>query len=163
EPDRDHGYCIDDNARALILTQKFRAIGAHEAVLARLETIYAKFVEDGWNASRGRFRNFMDEHGAWLEDVGSEDSNGRTFWCLGEVAPRAAHRGLGKWALDLARRTAPLFLSLQPLRAQVFCLLGADAALRVAPEDNALMALIERGAETLRSAFAASRRADWVW
>ncbi len=73
-PDRDHGYCIDDNARALIMMVR----RGDDRRTAALSSTYAAFVQHGWHPSRRRFRNFMGYDRRWLEECGSEDSNGRT-------------------------------------------------------------------------------------
>ena len=76
-PDRRHGYCIDDNARALMLMS---AIDDLDPVLRdKWTTIYASFLQYAWNPDARRFRNFMNFDRTWCEDVGSEDSNGRTL------------------------------------------------------------------------------------
>ncbi|MGH7004455.1 MAG: glycosyltransferase family 4 protein, partial [Alphaproteobacteria bacterium] len=78
-PDRSHGYCVDDNARALLLACALNKPGEQrlaEALTARL----AAFVQHAWNPDTRRFRNFMSFDRSWLEESGSEDSHGRTLW-----------------------------------------------------------------------------------
>ena len=84
-PDRAHGYCVDDNARALLVACALNAPGEQrlpETLTARL----AAFVQHAWNPDTRRFRNFMSFDRRWLEETGSEDSHGRTLWALGECA-----------------------------------------------------------------------------
>src|SRR6266567_2348650 len=84
-PDRSHGYCVDDNARALLLACALNNPGEQplpEVLTAR----FAAFVQHAWNPDAKRFRNFMGFNRTWLEDFGSEDSHGRTLWALGEGA-----------------------------------------------------------------------------
>ena len=84
-PDRSHGYCVDDNARALLLACALNNPG--EARLSEVLTArFAAFVQHAWNPDTRRFRNFMGFNRTWLEDTGSEDSHGRTLWALGECA-----------------------------------------------------------------------------
>ncbi|MET0375215.1 MAG: glycosyltransferase family 4 protein, partial [Rhizorhabdus sp.] len=71
-PDRDHGYCVDDNARALILMHRLG--DARSPRSEALATVYASFVQHAWNPSSGAFRNFMSYDRRWLEEVGSQDS-----------------------------------------------------------------------------------------
>lgn len=86
-PDRSHGYCVDDNARALLLACALNDPG--EARLPEVLTArFAAFVQHAWNRDTRRFRNFMGFNRTWLEDSGSEDSHGRTLWALGECAQR---------------------------------------------------------------------------
>ena len=81
-PDRSHGYCVDDNARALLLACALNEPG--ERPLADVLTArFAAFVQHAWNPDTGRFRNFMGFNRTWLEDKGSEDSHGRTLVGLG--------------------------------------------------------------------------------
>ena len=90
-PDRAHGYCVDDNARALLLACALNGPGEQrlpEAWTAR----FAAFVQHAWNPDTRRFRNFMSFDRRWLEDRGSEDSHGRTLWALGECARGDAMR-----------------------------------------------------------------------
>jgi len=71
--DRAHGYCVDDNARALLFFQTLASSG--EAQLP--EPVTATFC--GIRSARlepdtRRFRNFHGLRRRWLEATGSEDS-----------------------------------------------------------------------------------------
>jgi hypothetical protein len=84
-PDRSHGYCVDDNARALLLACALNSPG--EQGLSEIMTArFAAFIQHAWNPDTKRFRNFMGFNRRWLEDKGSEDSHGRTLWALGVCA-----------------------------------------------------------------------------
>ena len=100
-PDRSHGYCVDDNARALLLACALNNAG-EQPLSDVLTSRFAAFVQHAWNPDTGRFRNFMGFNRAWLEDKGSEDSHGRTLWALGECA-RAddTARRADQWAASL--------------------------------------------------------------
>jgi glycosyltransferase involved in cell wall biosynthesis len=82
-PDFRHGYCTDDNARALILIARLRSQHLMTPALEQLATSYAAFLNYAWCASTKKFRNFMSYGRAWMEDVGSDDSNGRAMQALG--------------------------------------------------------------------------------
>ena len=84
-PDRLHGYCVDDNARALLLACALNAPG-ERPLEDMLTARFAAFVQHAWNPDVRRFRNFMGFDRTWLEDQGSEDSHGRTLWALGECS-----------------------------------------------------------------------------
>src|ERR1700704_1518789 len=71
-PDRAHGYCVDDNARALLLASGLPNSG--EAPLpGALTSRFAAFIQHAWNPDTRRFRNFMSYERRWLEESGSED------------------------------------------------------------------------------------------
>ena len=160
-PDRNHGYCVDDNARALILTQRAYEAGARGPALGRLASTYAAFVEHAWNPSLGRFRNFMSYDRAWLEEVGSEDSFGRAFWSLGETALRTRDPELRAWALYLAQRVTPHFAEIGSLRSIGFgalALCALDAA-----GVQGLRPMLSDAAEHIAGKLKEGRRIGWDW
>ncbi|WP_324806396.1 glycosyltransferase family 4 protein [Sphingomonas sp. LY29] len=157
--DRHHGYCIDDNARAL-LAMVLRGNGPDEQQLA---SSYAAFVDHGWNADTGRFRNFMGFDRRWLEDVGSDDSNGRTLWAIGLTAARAPWHGIQQWAEAMFDRVAPHVLELDSPRTRAFAALGADEYLALKPGHDLSIELMRRCGEQLLRCHAAASRPDWNW
>lgn len=160
-PDRRHGYCIDDNARALRLLCVTRV--GDPAERRRLTQIYAAFVEHGWNGETGRFRNFMGYDRRWLELEGSEDSNGRTLWALGDVMLTAPSRALCRWATGLFNKALPLAEEFRAPRAQAFAMLGMAAALRVEPGHLLARSLLRRAVESLKTLFAQVQQPNWCW
>ena len=82
-PDRNHGYCTDDNARALLLSVMLQNEIQDVDELNRLTSIYLSFIDYAYNPETGKFRNFMNYERGWLDREGSEDSIGRTAWALG--------------------------------------------------------------------------------
>jgi glycosyltransferase involved in cell wall biosynthesis len=155
-PDRAHGYCVDDNARALMLMNR---LGGND----RLTTIFAAFVQNAWNADRQEFRNFMGFGRHWLEDIGSEDSCGRTIWALGATAKEGRTPALRRWARGLFDQTAMSALTFRSPRAIAFSVLGADYTLDTDACDAVALQIIERGAERLLTLYSAVRTSDWCW
>src|ERR1700730_11506567 len=99
-PNRSHGYCVDDNARALLLScalAKFGEPQLPETMTAR----FAAFVQHAWNPETRRFRNFSSYDRQWLEESGSEDSHGRTLWALAECACEDSDPSRRKWGAAL--------------------------------------------------------------
>lgn len=85
-PDRNYGYCTDDNARALLLTVLLQNEVQEVDEINQLTSIYLSFLDYAYNPDNGKFRNFMNYERKWLEKEGSEDSFGRTMWALGYTA-----------------------------------------------------------------------------
>lgn len=78
EPRIEHGYTTDDNARALVVVSRARALGSdadHEP--------YLGFVLGG--AVAGGWHNRMSPSGQWVDRRGSDDCHGRVIWGLGEL------------------------------------------------------------------------------
>ena len=160
-PDRRHGYCIDDNARALMLMSAVPELDA--ATRDKWTTIYASFVQYAWNPEARRFRNFMNFDRTWCEDVGSEDSNGRTLWALG-VTARDAHEAKHRdWARAMFDSTATLALELESPRAQAFAMLGAAAMLEASPRHELATQILRRFPDEHLKLLDAARRPEWGW
>ncbi len=157
-PDRHHGYCIDDNARALLLSCML--CGAqeeefHDALSAR----FAAFVQHAFNPDNSRFRNFMGYDRRWLEECGSEDSHGRTLWALGTCAREDADTARRRWAADLFAKALEITGTFTSPRAWAFTLLGLEAHC-VGPVAEHLRTHL---ADRLLSLLIATERRDWVW
>ena len=133
-PDRAHGYCVDDNARALLLACALNNTG-EQPLSDVLTTRFAAFVQHAWNPDTRQFRNFMGFNRTWLEDKGSEDSHGRTLWALGQSARTDASPSRRQWATGLFAEALPTVESFRSPRAWAFALLGLDAYCAVAPDD----------------------------
>ncbi len=160
-PDRRHGYCIDDNARALILMTQIEELD--EEVRDRWTTVYASFVQHAWNGEARRFRNFMHFDRSWCEETGSEDSNGRALWALGVTArdaPMAKHRD---WAHTLYDQTADIAFDLGSPRAQAFAMLGAAAMLDIDARHPVARETLARFGDFFVSLLAEARRPEWQW
>ncbi len=156
-PDRAHGYCIDDNARALMLACKDSRMAPNWL------PVFAGFVEHAWNPDTRRFRNFMNFDRSWKEHAGSEDSCGRAVWALGVTAARAPVPGFRTWARKLYELTIEPLAQLRSPRAQAFMMLGTAALTEADPADPPLARLLIRWGERLAGLWSEYRRLGWEW
>ena len=106
-PNHHEGYCTDDNARALILTVLLEELGKDSHELHSLASTYAAFLNYAFNEQTNRFRNFLSFDRRWLEDDGSDDSQGRAVWALGTCVGRSRRRGFQAWAVELFAKALP--------------------------------------------------------
>jgi glycosyltransferase involved in cell wall biosynthesis len=161
-PDRSHGYCVDDNARALLLACALNNPG--EQRLSEILTArFAAFVQHAWNPDTRRFRNFMGFNRTWLEDKGSEDSHGRTLWALGECARRDASPSRRRWAAALFAEALPTAKTLRSPRAWAFSLLGLNSYCAVAPGDLHAQEIRYLLVDRLMACLTAVETPDWIW
>ena len=158
-PNRDHGYCIDDNARAL-MTMIRRGDDRRAAALA---SVYAAFVQHGWNPAQRRFRNFMGFDRRWLEECGSEDSNGRTIWALGMAAMHSPWPSLRDWALKLFDESASIAAELKAPRARAFAAFGGLELLQAHPDHLLARELASQSAKQLVRLHDQYARDGWDW
>ena len=161
-PDPNHGYCIDDNARALIAALYYAGLSDDGRLDVPLHR-YLAFLTYAFNEDKKVFRNFMSYDRKWLEEVGSMDSQGRTIWALGYavmLAPDEMVRGLAGTYLE---KGLPAIEDLTYIRSWAFSLIGLDAFLSVEPEQREARELRDRYAERLLAGWKAHATADWPW
>jgi glycosyltransferase involved in cell wall biosynthesis len=161
-PDRLHGYCVDDNARALLLACVLNNPGERrlsEVLTAR----FAAFVQHAWNPDTRRFRNFMGFSRTWLEASGSEDSHARTLWALGECARSDSSPSRRRWAASLFAEALGTAETFRSPRAWAFTLLGLDAYCSAAPDDLRAREVRLALAEKLMTILASVETPEWIW
>ncbi|HWU48577.1 MAG TPA: glycosyltransferase family 4 protein [Asticcacaulis sp.] len=116
-PDRRHGYCTDDNARALSLMARLSQIEPLTPEQTRMARAYAAFVNHAW-LPEGRFRNFLAYDRRWLDEGGSDDCCARAFESLADVARSNLPNDLKLWACDLGGRVLAHLDAWPSLRAR---------------------------------------------
>lgn len=160
-PDHNHGYSIDDQARALIVALKHLNLsGNWESV--DLATCYLRFLNYA-QLPDGRFHNFMAFDRHWQDDVGSEDSNGRVIWSLGYTALTGVEEDLQMTARTMLLRAFPAVRKLTYLRARAFAILGLYYYLRTEPSDQEARELASMHADALLHAYEIESGPGWEW
>lgn len=150
-PRPEHGYCLDDVARALVLA--CREPGQDDALLRH----YLDFTVAAVQAD-GACHNRMGLDGAWSDEPALEDAWGRALWGLGVAAVHASQpevRLLARAAFDrAASRRSP------HLRSMVFAALGAGELLLADPDDAVASELLR---DAVVSVGPPGRDPGWPW
>jgi hypothetical protein len=160
-PNYQEGYCIDDNARALIVSIYLEELG--HAAAFELASRYMAFIAHAFNTETGRFRNFMSYGRDWLEEGGSDDSHGRTLWALGTVLGRSNAPALQRIAGWLFEQALPTILDTTSPRAWAFAILGIQEYLRRFDGDRRAGQARDELAGRLLALYRARRTDDWRW
>lgn len=161
-PDRLHGYCTDDNARALLVSCALGKPG-EQCLPEPVTNRFAAFIQHAWNRDTRRFRNFLAFDRRWLEDLGSEDSHGRALWALGECARSDHDPSRRRWAASLFAEALPAVESFSAPRAWSFTLLGLDAYCAADAQDPDARRLRDLLAGRLITILTAVETKDWTW
>jgi glycosyltransferase involved in cell wall biosynthesis len=162
-PDFHHGYCTDDNARALLFTAQLEHLGEPLNGLARVQSAAAAFLHYAFAPESGRFRNFMSFERRWLEPQGSEDSHGRALWGLGAMVGRTRQTNLRTWAARLFEQALPALEGFTSPRAWAFAVLGLHEYLRVLDGDLLADRWRLELSERLLAAFQNHASSAWPW
>jgi len=163
-PDRTHGYCTDDNARALLVAamgQKY--LHTNGLGLDILSGHYLGFLLYAYNDKTGRFRNFMTYSRQWMEEVGSEDAHGRALWCLGKAVAFLDDPGHLAMSTTLFKKALKAAEDFHSPRAVAFSLVGMHAYLEKFSGDSDVRRIREVLADRLFEQFKNNGTDDWPW
>ena len=135
-PRREHGYCVDDVARALVVVSREPD---PEPAVVDLARIYLAFLARA-QVPDGRSHNRLGIDNAWHDEPSVDDCWGRALWAFGTAAARSP-RG------DLSTSAAAHFALGAQLRsphahAMAFAALGAAEILSRWPTDRIALDLI---------------------
>lgn len=150
----EHGYCVDDVARALVVVCREPVPSPQ---LRRLCQVYLGFVLAAVQPD-GSCHNRMAADGRWSDRPDVGDWWGRGLWGLGVAAAHAPSEAMRSRALDGFRRAA---VCRSPhTRAMAFAALGAGEMLLRHPGERTARALLRDGANRIT---AGAQTASWRW
>ncbi len=165
KPDIHSGYCLDDNARALLGCAKYYHLKEQKSLLKLIE-IYLNFIKFVQKRN-GKFHNFVNYHRQFTDNNESEDSFGRTIWALGHIIndpklPKSVRRK----AKIIFNKTIKWIPSLRSPRAIAFTILGLTV-LAETDNDKQIVSLINKLAAKLtrlyHQATKNNENSDWFW
>jgi glycosyltransferase involved in cell wall biosynthesis len=158
------GYCIDDNARALVLTVLLgEAREDQQERMRTLATTYVSFMHYALMPATNRFHNHMSFDRRWLDPQGSEDSHGRALWALGVCVGRSPFRTFHMLAAQLFAQTLPPVAEFTSPRAWAFTLIGIHEYLRRLGGDVMVKQMREVLTTRLMAILDAHSFSDWHW
>ena len=158
------GYCVDDNARALLLMTHVEEAGIEARQVVRtLATRYLAFMSHAFDESSGRFNNFMTYARVWHDEPGSDDSHGRALWALGAVVSRSSDPGRRGVSARLFHGALPAAATFTSPRGWAYALLGIDEYLRAFEGDSSVASLRGELSAKLVERFHHSSGPDWPW
>ncbi|TDG35856.1 glycosyltransferase [Pedobacter changchengzhani] len=160
-PNLKEGYCIDDNARALIMAlmayEHDKSKNARELIPTYLSYIQYMQKDDG------NFRNFLSFNRNYLDEIGSEDSFGRTIWSLGKLINSVANNSYREFGKELFSNAIPHFKTLKYIRGIANTIIGVSEYLMVHGGDELLVNELNNLTASLKNAYRANKDGDWHW
>lgn len=159
-PDPAHGYCTDDVARALQVDILHARELGWPAVAAHAERALT-FLDEAFDPTTRAFRNFRSVEGVWLDEIGSDDCQGRALLALAEAADESGDPAFAGSARRLFEQALPAAPALVALRAQASVVLACARMRRLGPTTTSttgrLMAL------RLLASFESRLWSPWPW
>lgn len=162
-PNRSTGYCTDDVARAFMVALQYQLLDPSESVAERLASTYLSFLQHA-QRDDGRFHNFMSYERTWLDDVGTQDSNGRAAWALGFGMRYAADE---RWRTGCRRMFERYVTTIDDLtypRSKAYTAIGLSHAVASGEGDtDAFARALDRLAADLLELYRANGDDAWEW
>jgi glycosyltransferase involved in cell wall biosynthesis len=162
-PNLHEGYCLDDNARALVLTVLLEEIDEDSPTVEQAATTYAAFLNFAFDSGSGRFRNFLGFNREWLEDIGSADSVGRATWAIGTCVGRSKRRDLQFWGVRLFEHALTAATDTASPRAWAFAVIGIHEYFRRLTGDRLANQVRDTLTTRLIELYEHSASDDWHW
>jgi len=153
-PRLEHGYCVDDVARLLVVIAREPESSREVQDLARTALLFLLEAQD----ADGRIRNRRSADGEWHGPHVVEDCWGRSLWAFGTAVRRSADDGIREGARSGFDRGVGL-RSPWP-RAMAFAALGAAEILEALPDHREARTLLEDAIAVIGRA---SPDAEWPW
>ncbi|WP_353135392.1 glycosyltransferase [Pseudopedobacter sp.] len=159
-PNLKEGYCMDDNARALIMVlMAYNQFKNKEAL--NLLPIYLSFIQY-MQCDDGNFRNFLSFRREYLDDCGSDDSFGRTLWALGFMVCNSPNNSYKEFAKELFFNSLKHIDNLEHIRGFANSIIGLSHYLSCNSDKEVKNKLIFL-ADKMVKAYQEHNRSDWQW
>ena len=159
-PNREYGYCTDDNARAVIAMTRHYAQYSEPQALRLLDT-YFSFIIHSQN-SDGTIRNFMNFDRSWFKNEPLNDAFSRVLWAFGTVMaqpPSPAYLSIAKSCFDKSVE----HIQKQLPRGMAYSILGMCDYLKQFPGASDIKRQLELTADGLIVQYEENNYPDWEW
>ena len=159
-PDRDHGYCTDDNARAVIAMTKYYSQYPDKEAL-RLFDIYLSFTCHSQQED-GSVKNFMRFDRSWIKGEPAHDSLSRVLWAFGSVManpPSPAYMSIIKECFDKTVIHVPDLSN----RGLCYAIFGMADYLKQFPGASDIKRYMSIASQRLVSLYEKNSSSNWEW
>lgn len=160
-PDFKEGYCLDDNAQALLMSVMAYRQTCKQEILEFI-LIYLSFIYYMQNKD-GTFKNLLTYSRQCTEEIGSSDSFGKTIWALGYLLrfpPKDIYRQL---AGEIFFKSYPQFKRLDCPRPIAYTIMGMCHYLHRFPNDEGVKKTMKDMTERLVNQYEEEKDGDWHW
>jgi hypothetical protein len=160
-PNLKEGYCLDDNSRALLMALMTYKVKKDTSAL-RLCPIYLSYIHYMQNED-GSFKNFLSFSRQFLDEVGSEDSFGRTIWAIGYMldnSPNDSYYQIGRLIFDKA---TPIFDKLKSIRSIANTIIGVCHYLNSNMSDDVMIERLRKLTHVLMEHYEQNSHEKWNW
>jgi glycosyltransferase involved in cell wall biosynthesis len=159
-PARESGYCVDDNARALIVALHADRLSS-SVETKRLVSTYLAFLHSAQTAD-GVFRNLMSYGRCFIPQSASDDSTGRALWALGTATLLAGDDGHRRLAREMFERGLASTEKVGP-RGAALSILGLASFLTANPDVRVAASALRSLCARLVRRYRVEATTGWRW
>ncbi len=160
-PNLKEGYCLDDNARALIML-----VMAHDQqkipAAIDLMPVYMSYIHY-MQKDDGSFHNFFSFNRNYLDERGSDDSFGRAIWAVGQLMAAPPNDSYFQAAREIFHSAVPYFSKLQSIRGIANTIIGVTHYMKTAPGDLGMLEKLREMSNILVDHYEANQTNTWKW
>ncbi len=160
-PNYKTGYCLDDNARAIIVSLMAYQKNGDERSLQLLYR-YLAFLMYMQNRD-GSFKNNLTYCKNTIEEVGSDDAFGRAMWALGYLIRFAPNDSLFQISNELFYNAIQQISQLRHARGYANCILGLYHYIKRFPDQENYVKMLEMLADRQCEKYNDFNGPDWHW
>ncbi|MEP7259055.1 MAG: glycosyltransferase [Flavitalea sp.] len=160
-PNRKEGYCIDDNARALLLAV-WACRDKKNRTAFRVLPIYLSFIHY-MQSDNGYFRNFMSYAKTIEEERGSEDSFGRTVMALGFLLNEGSTHLPVRTGAEIFAKAYPHINKLTSIRGIANSIIGVCQFIKCHYPDDLKTDMVIHLANKMTLMYESNKDNDWHW
>lgn len=160
-PNFKEGYCLDDNARALLMSlMVFKQRESKEA--SKLISVYLSFIYYMQNED-GTFRNHLSFKRDYIDEKGSEDAFGRTIWALGYLIKHPPNQPFFDIAKEILSKSFPNFNDLKTIRGLANTIIGICSFLDIFPDDEETKQSLTEMSNKIVQSYHKYQTDGWNW
>lgn len=160
-PNFKEGYCLDDNARAVLMACMYYNHNEDPEALD-LMTVYLSFIHY-MQKDNGSFHNFLGFNRNYLDEVGSDDSFGRTIWALGYLIANAPQDAFNQTANLIFGNSIQNFDKIKSIRGLAYTIMGISYYLKVRSSDDGMKKILRKLTDNLMTHYNQNQSENWNW
>jgi glycosyltransferase involved in cell wall biosynthesis len=156
-----HGYCTDDNARALITALLYYKQTNDSDILPYIDR-YLAFLYFAFNQKEKIFLNRLAYNRVWQDKIFSEAAHARALWALGKgcaIGPDA----IKDLCVQLFNDAVPSVKKCQDMHALAYAIMGINCYLKYFGKDSVYKLLMRDLAFRLYDNFVCNESNNWYW
>lgn len=160
-PDYHHGYCLDDNARALQLATIARSTFNTSEYDHLIDTYlaYILYIQN----EDGTFKNFLSFENHFMDQIGSDDSFGRAIMALGITMKLDQRPHINRILTDILDKSYDRLSQTLSIRTAANIICGLHAIHTSQKYSNDLISKIKSLAELIIGHYDLNSEKNWHW